>query len=457
MAWGGVRSETRRNLGERWEWVFVFLTAVLSSTLLLKLGQIQYLELLYAVQVIVLLIAFTRKDWKVAIARPLLRLGLSYLTFLVIALGLALWALKQDFYFIAGLTLLKYPLLVTFVRGTQLLASVIAMLYLAHLFRKNQRILRFAMRVYFRMGVASSIYALVTYPFARMGLAYLGTSMDYRLRGFYNEGGPYGLYVISAALVGLSLFHLGWEDRGWLRWGSLLLPVALLGSQSKAAILALVAIGIVDMLLLRSAAQRAVFAASLLGALFLASQVVDVTAGVRMYREAGMAYERVSHQHRGDVNFVIGRVAGAFIVPRMIAEHPLAGVGWGNYELVRNAPEYRGASAWVDIADDPGLGLFGLAADLGLPLLGLLVFCLMLPAIYLRSRNVAFSVMNLVLMQPIAHLFGAQLNLTYPWIISAFALGLGLRSSQTVELATVKVPRPDRDDGLHTQAGTKAS
>ena len=34
-------------------------------------------------------------------------------------------------------------------------------------------------------------------------------------------------------------------------------------------------------------------------------------------------------------------------------------------------------------------------------------------------------VLNLALLQPMVHLFGAQLNLTYPWVVTAMALGIG--------------------------------
>lgn len=436
MRQGGEAYRAERVLGARWEWIFVFLAASLSSTILLKIGQIQYLEILYAVQIFVLLLAFMKNGWQVKISRSIVRLGSLYSAFLTIAIGLALWALRQDFYMLSGLTPLKYPVIVTCVRGAQFLASVSAMLYLGDLFRKNDHTLKFAMRVYFRLGIASALYGIVAYVLVPADADGAGASAYHRIHGFYNEGGPYGLYVISAMLVGVSLYHLRWEQQRWLRWGFLLLSIAFLGSQSKAAIIALLTIGVVDMLLLRSVAQRAIFAASVLAVVFLLLQVVDVTNGLRLYREASVAYERASHLHKGDGNFVLGRVAGAFLVPKMIAAHPLVGVGWGNYELVRNAPEYRGASAWVDIADEPGLGLFSLGAELGLPLLGLLVFCLVLPAIYLRRRDAALPLINLALMQPIAHLFGGQLNLTYPWVVSAFALGFGLRPARGVAAST---------------------
>ena len=131
---------------------------------MLKVGQIQYLEILYAVQIVVLLFAFMENDWQVRVSRSIVRLGALYVAFLAAALGLALFALRRDFYMLAGLTALKYPLVVTCVRGAQLVASVSAMLYLGHLFRKDDRTLKFAMRVYFRVRFSTTTPALSTRP-----------------------------------------------------------------------------------------------------------------------------------------------------------------------------------------------------------------------------------------------------------------------------------------------------
>jgi O-antigen ligase len=121
----------------------------------------------------------------------------------------------------------------------------------------------------------------------------------------------------------------------------------------------------------------------------------------------------------------------------MIAAHPFTGIGWGNYGNLRNSPEYRGASLFVAGADEPGLGIFGTAADLGLPLLAFLLFCLFVPVFYVRGREVQLYVLNLALWQPISHIFGSQLNLTYPWITTALALGLAYSRQQ-------RVPPPER-------------
>lgn len=153
---------------------------------------------------------------------------------------------------------------------------------------------------------------------------------------------------------------------------------------------------------------------------------IDFAQAVRVYRQSSAAYERLSHLHPKDANFVYGRIAGAFLVPRMIVEHPLTGIGWGNYSLLRNTPEYRRAAVYPEDADDPGLGLFGLAAETGLPLMVILLGLLFTPWLLLHRQQAPAWLLNLALAQPLAHLFGAQLNLTYPWVVSAPALGMGI-------------------------------
>ena len=167
---------------------------------------------------------------------------------------------------------------------------------------------------------------------------------------------------------------------------------------------------------------------------------------ILLYQKDDLTYERSSHFRSMDPNFVYGRVAGAFIVPRMIAAHPLTGIGWGNYSALRNNPEFRGASQFVPEADEPGLGLLGSAADLGLPLLCLLMICLFAPVFYVRRRKVPLYVLNLALCQPIVHIFGGQLNLTYPWITTALALGLAY--SRRPNAVEIRLPLSQGDGGL---------
>jgi len=427
----------------RWLTVFLFLAAALASTILLKVGPVQYLEILYFVELAILLVLFSQNGYKFRWARPYQKIAVWYLVFCSIAFILSISALRYDFYFPPALGFLNYPVIITISRIAELLASLSIMLYLASIFRHDRSKVAFTMRVYFWVGVVSAIYAIVTFPINLATKIDLGTyGVEHRMRGFYNEGGPYGLYLISAFLVGYALYKQGWIKRGRLRIGFIIMSIAFLGSQSKAAICAVIIFLLINGLLARSFAKRTALIASIFLFLTAVYQVIDVGAALRLYQRGSQAYEWLSHRHAKDPNFIYGRVAGAFIVPKMVEQHPLVGVGWGNYGLLRNAPEYRGAAVFAEIDDDPGLGIAGMSAELGLPLDIYLMICLLLPFIYLRKWKAPAYLTNLALLQPLVHLFGAQLNVTYPWIVTAFALGLGYSYKEVARSQDLALPVP---------------
>lgn len=420
---------SRRTMDSRWLTIFLFIAGTLASTILLKVGPVQYLEILYFVEMAVLLVIFSENGYRILWFRPYLQIAIWYIFFSSSALVLAIFALRYDFYFPDNLSPLNHPVIITISRIIELSASVSIMLYLAEKFRKDPRKAAFTMRVYFWVGSLSALYSLLTYPINLATGIDLGTyGYDHRMRGFYNEGGPYGLYLISVFLVGSAIYKYGWGRKRTLQFAFVVLSIVFLGSKSKAAFCAALLVLLFNGILAKSFKKRVIFAVSLVLILIAIYQyqIIDMGKALAAYQRASQAYERLSHRHLKDGNFVYGRVAGAFIVPRIVREHPLVGVGWGNYGLVRNAPEYRGAAAFAHLSyDEPALGLVGMTADLGIPLVFCLAVCLFLPFIYLRRIKAPAYLTNLALLQPIVHLFGGQLNLTYPWIVTAFALGLG--------------------------------
>lgn len=407
--------------------IFLFVTASLASTILLKVGVIQYLEVIYFLLTGVLLLWFVQAGYKFYLPRILCRIALAYSLFSMAAVLLSLVAYGNGFYLPEHFSSLKGPIVITLSRVVELFASVVAMLYLADVFRRDVNRARFTFRIYFWTGFASGVSSLLSIPLDRVGIHTLGAYSEiHRVRGFYNEGGPYGLYVLSVLLVGFALYKVEWEPprRIWL--ALMLMSVVFVFTFSKAAIAALLLLFVLNALFAPSILQRVTVVGCGLLLMVTFSRVIDVAGYLRSYKASASAYERASHLHAKDPNIVYGRIAGAFIVPKMIAAHPLAGVGWGNYGLVRNDPIYRGAAVFVDDADDPGLGLLGLTAEIGLPLLAVLLIILFLPFFILRRAHAPSWLRNLALVQPLVHICGAQLNLTYPWIVSAFALGLGL-------------------------------
>jgi len=420
-----LQSTSRTGPRTYWEKIFLFAVGALSSTIMLKIGAVQVLEVIYLIQIVVILTQVVRADGKVTVFRPLAHIGIYFAWFCTASLVLAVAAVRFDFYLPDDLSLLKRPILITLSRIIELTANVTMMLYLADQFRRYPGKARFTMRVFFWTGVASGVYSIVTYPLDVAGIISLGSYLDtHRLRGFYNEGGPWGLYLLTVVSVGYVLDRLKWESRPriWIGWA--IVAAVLPGSASKAAAVAVPIFLLLTGLFARSLATRILVLAGLAVLTLTVYRALGAGAIFRTYLKSSDIYERESHRHEHDSNFVVGRVAGLFIVPRMVAAHPLTGIGWGNYGLLRNSPEYRGASAWGDGDDDPGLGIAGLTADLGLPLLGFLVICLAMPFVTLRPLKVPGYIIGMALLQPTVHLCGAQLNLTYPWVVTSFALGL---------------------------------
>ena len=415
----------------RWERIFLFLVGSLASTIILKIGPLQLLEVVYLFQIGVLILAAYRSNGSLRVFPPLARIGIYFACFSIASFILALVALRLDFYTPEDLTPLKGPVLITISRIMELMANVTMMLYLANQFRRYPGKARFTMRVFFWTGVASGIYSILSYPLNVAGIASLGAYQDsHRLRGFYNEGGPWGIYLLTVLFVGYVLLRLKWEfpHRIWI--GYAIVVAVLPGSASKAAVVAIPVFFLLIGLFARSLTAKVAIITGLFVIVIALMQVTDPAALFRTYLKSSDVYERESARHRGDANYIYGRVAGLFIVPRMVAAYPLTGIGWGNYGLVRNAPEFRGASVWADIDDDPGLGIAALTADLGLPLFAFLLLCLAVPFATVRRLNSPAYIINMALLQPAAHICGAQLNLTYPWVVTSFALGLAFWSNK---------------------------
>ena len=110
------------------------------------------------------------------------------------------------------------------------------------------------------------------------------------------------------------------------------------------------------------------------------------------------------------------------MVPRMIAAHPIGGIGLGNYSLMRNDPEYLQGLPAVDEWDLTGMGLVGAMAELGIPLALWLFATLLRPLRIARQRKAAPVIAMAAAFQPLSFLLGVNLNFFYPWLVTALAL-----------------------------------
>ena len=115
-------------------YVVMLFVCTLSVTTVLKIGEVQYLELFLAADLPVLLWGFAQNRFQVRLFRPFFGIARGYTIFMVLAFLLAIVALRQDFT-VANETLLKRPLLVTISRVAELILDVFYMLYLAKIRR----------------------------------------------------------------------------------------------------------------------------------------------------------------------------------------------------------------------------------------------------------------------------------------------------------------------------------
>jgi hypothetical protein len=440
------------DLPRRLEKPLLLLFGGLASTLLLKIAGVQYLEIIEFLLVLYLGLRLVQNSFRVQLSGVLYRLGIHYavLTTLIslgalLALGRPVYAETTGLY---GLGILSAS------RLLELVLDVTAMIVLAEIFRHDRTKCFFTMRAYFWTGTLSATIGVVA-TLAHLSISSAAGPLftaNGRANGFFNEGGPLGLYLISNIAVG---WMLALSEDHKLRIAIMLAMIpnalALILSASKAAYVAIGFMILLQALFASSLRQRVAVAIVFVIGVVLVLRYTPVATGFQTYTSAADEYVTLSNLNPTNYNLVAGRVAGIFLVPRMIAAHPWTGVGLANYGLVRNALEYRGGSVWVTIADSPGLGLAGMVAEIGIPLSIYLLYVLFLPFTVARRAIPWTPLISLVLVQPVVHLFGAQLNLTYPWITTAFALGL-VGAGVTANTSRPHQTGTDGDPSLHAES-----
>ncbi len=417
------------------KYVMVFLVCTLSVTVLLKVGEIQYLELIMAADFLLLCVLFARNGFRGRVFQTFLSIASTWGIFMSLAFLLALVALRQNFYAFND-TLLKRPILVTISRIAELFLDVFYMLYLASLYREDERLAQLGARTYYWMGVLGGIYAVVCFPINYLTNLQLGTYSDlHRLRGFNNEAGSYGTYLIGVFLLTIAMRRRGWLSKFQFRLSLVLFTVCLLGSQSKAAIIAIVVLGTVNLLLLTRGWGRLTLIGAGTAGLLVVAAVFNFQGKINAYVQGVAQYQELSMLRSEDANLVMGRISGAVLSPRMIEAHPWLGIGWGNYPLVRDDPQYRRGTAFsLASLDSPSLGPIDYIVDLGFPLFLYLTWAELKPLYLLWRHRADIWILNMAAMQILANWFGAHLNITYQWVVVGLALGMGFAKTQPAEV-----------------------
>jgi hypothetical protein len=402
-------------------WIVAFI--LLSTAPELRLGDVQLLEFLQIIRLVVSIALFAFVGMKLPKSGIWTRYGLGYLVFICLASVTSLIALRLPFYPPSEISILKQPFFLSVSRLLELGLAIYFMLAISDSLGERPQLLRIALTAYAAAGTISAAASVAGFAlFQTTGQStYFVNDLDHRVQGFFNEGGPYGLFLTSVILVLLVRRRLFPNVRQLCHWSALALTAtAWVLSLSKAGLLAGILCGTVALTGVPDLRKRVM--GSLLVPCALLAFLMLFQRGLSGYLNSISGFDETVTFRPNDRNLVMGRIVAFFVVPRMIAAHPVLGIGLGNYSLMRNDPDYLQGLPAVDDWDLPGLGIISDAAELGVPLALLLILLVSRPFRDARRRKVFPVVLATAAFQPTALLLGVNVNFFYPWLISGFVL-----------------------------------
>lgn len=404
---------------------WLVLLAILSTMPILRMGDVQVVEIAQLICLSAMAPLFVYGGLNIPLGGLWRRYGIKYVFFLGLCVLVSGLSLRLSFHPPPDISWLKRPGLLSLSRIFELFLAAYFMIAIAETLRRRPvlfRILADAYTFAAMLGACGSIVAWALFRGADIP-SFPIYGAESRVRGLFNEGGPYGIFLVSAVLVVLLRIHVVRPVYGFVhKAGVAILLAALLLSGSKVGLLAAMSLGALAAFL--SGGRRRTLALAVVLALLVTMSVTRFKGSLFGYMYAYVNFEEVYYYRPGDPSLIMGRIAATLIVPRIISAHPLLGIGVGNYSLMRNDPDYLQGLPPVDEWDLAGMGLFGSAAELGIPLTLFLLALLIQPLVHARRRKAPLILTLAAGFQPIAFLLGVNLNFFYPWLVAALVLSL---------------------------------
>lgn len=401
--------------------ILIGLLCILSPLTDLKLGSIQPVELL---MFFLFPIAIYRifADLEIKSSAETISLLRKYVFFLVAVAAISLLSLRLRVFLPSDMSLLKTPPFLSMAKLFQLVMIVLVMFILIFWFVKQPKLMDYFSRGYIYVGLFNSVFALASCLAMFAGLDLGGAyGEDWpRAKGFFVEGGPFGTYLVSVLLIVMfrkKVLNKGTQLQAYVHM--LLLILALFASSSKAAFL-LVFVLMIYFQVINKKAKYILFVVALMVPLLFATGKIQGLVG---YFSNYNNFTEKAAGNPDDPNLVMGRLMASVLVPRILLDHPLTGVGLGNYSLQRNNPDYLQGLPATDKWDLPGLGLAGYAAELGLPLIFFFIWLVWHPVKIMQKKNLSPFLIVLASYQLFGFLLGTQITFIYPWLVAAVALG----------------------------------
>ena len=265
-----------------------------------------------------------------------------------------------------------------------------------------------------------TIFYIVTGFISFAGLEIFTYYGEHRLKGFFVEGGPLGLYY--SGLFALAIYLKEYKK-------SILFLITVILTQSKAGGISIIfffaffilASKLKIHLLPSEKIKLTNYRAWISIGSMLAIVIVLISLFGEKYIQQMINAEDLLKYRLTDTSFIKGRISGVHISSNMIMDSPLIGVGLGNYSLLRNNEQYRGFFPIVETWDLTGLGgLITLITENGFIFFSIFIF--LIYNSFLTKNSNAYESLFFFLLFITPFILGVQLYFKYPWIYMAFFL-----------------------------------
>lgn len=397
---------------------FAVVICFLSGFTDIKISDVQICEFMLIVAIGA---SFLMPEDKLLLQGPevIVRLIPKFGLLLVLLLAGSLLSLRLQFFPVPDTGPLKQPPYASLIRLIEVALSIGSMFYVALSVRNDPAVLRKLLAAFVWSALLGATWGLISFLGWLLGIELPGATAGRppRICGFFVEGGPFGVFLVGAVVVQIVRGHFLRYVTGRAFYLQLaVLVAALLGTQSKSSVVLTAGVAIVY--LLKTRHLRLMLAIAVL--LLPIAATSNILRGVEGYYRNYANYQQAAAERPGDTSLIAGRLAAAVLLPRIVEQHPVLGVGVGNYALVRNDPAIRRGLPYLTIWDAPGLGLFGYLAELGI-FVTLFVMWLYAYPLIQAWRSRAWIVL-LSCYPLLAALLGVQLNFAYPWIVAGISL-----------------------------------
>jgi len=314
-----------------------------------------------------------------------------------------------------GSSLIKAPYIISIARYLELVTCIVVGLITIKLFKDYPR--KKIIPIIVNINVYLTLFFVFIYTLVILNILPQESSIvvyeSSRLRGLYFEGGPFGLML---AFIFILTFFEGKSNILLIKRFFLLFVIIFLAKSKAGIMLSLVWLLMYFYKSLYEIIKN--YRVPIVSVFVIIFYIVFTNIGATYLSDTKRFKKEVKERPR-DPYLILGRISGRYIVPNMIKQYPVFGIGIGNYPLLRNNPEIRGffpipPKAIINIDSHGYGGIVDVIVDMGF--VGLIFF---LGIIYLLYKEISMKKDKgkiLLFAFIFLFMFGVQLIFLYPWI-----------------------------------------